>query len=33
MYPGYPAPDMEYRDGKQKEVPIIQGEMVGDLLH
>jgi len=28
-----PSPEQEDRDGEQKEIPRIQGEMVSDLLH
>ena len=30
---GIQPPEMEDRDGEQNEAPIIQGEMVSDLLH
>ncbi|KAK4830434.1 hypothetical protein QYF61_011142 [Mycteria americana] len=31
--PGTEPPELEDRDGEQNEAPIIQGEMVSDLLH
>ncbi|KAK4821004.1 hypothetical protein QYF61_010735 [Mycteria americana] len=31
--PGTQPPELEDRDGEQSEAPIIQGEMVSDLLH
>ncbi|KAK4830653.1 hypothetical protein QYF61_012533 [Mycteria americana] len=31
--PGTQPPELEDRDGEQNEAPIIQGEMVSDLLH
>ncbi|GAB0203785.1 hypothetical protein GRJ2_002844100 [Grus japonensis] len=31
--PGTQPPELEDRDGEQKKAPIIQGEMVSDLLH
>ncbi|KAK4822152.1 hypothetical protein QYF61_010413 [Mycteria americana] len=31
--PGTQPPELEDRDGEQNEAPIIQGEMVNDLLH
>lgn len=30
---GTQCPEKEDRDGEQNEAPIIQGQMVGDLLH
>ncbi|KAK4806969.1 hypothetical protein QYF61_027336 [Mycteria americana] len=33
LFSGYPAPQSEDRDGDQNEAPIIQEEMVSDLLH
>ena len=31
--PGTQPPELEDREGKQNEAPIMQGEMVSDLLH
>ncbi|KAK4813305.1 LOW QUALITY PROTEIN: hypothetical protein QYF61_023456 [Mycteria americana] len=33
LFSGYPTPELEDKDGEQNEAPIIQGEMVSDLLH
>ncbi|KAK4817089.1 LOW QUALITY PROTEIN: hypothetical protein QYF61_027920 [Mycteria americana] len=33
LFSGYPAPELEDRDGEQNEAPRTQGEMVSDLLH
>ena len=32
-WPGTQPPELEDRDTEQNEAPIIQGEMVSDLLH
>ncbi|KAK4809540.1 hypothetical protein QYF61_016972 [Mycteria americana] len=33
LFSGYPAPELEDGDGEQNAAPIIQGEIVRDLLH
>ncbi|GAB0202983.1 mitochondrial enolase superfamily member 1 [Grus japonensis] len=32
LFSGYPAPELEDRDGEQNEAPIIQGEIISDPL-